>query len=622
MAEIKDIKNQNLKDMARQKLADQIQKKAADNLDNINKSQEINVDNNAILLKIADSLKISAGVEEQIKKYLKNESDKNLKDILKDETNTTNEDNKNEQDYEKIVNPLRKIFQENFAPLKNSFTPGGLLKGFGLLNNSPIFALMGDKLDNLINSAKSSYNEYKEQKEKQAEQYKEQHKLDFLNEELENEKLRLAKEQNKLLEDIKDKEFTIKDEKKGLLATILAPLTAMFSKGLLKPLSKVFGPITKLFGGGLKGAGILGKLGKFGKFGGKLLGKAALPLQLLLSGVDFAKGFGNAEEISGRKGDNKFLTKFTAGTSNVLSGLTFGLLDPKDIFKFQEAAREKFINFISAPFKAIKDIFSGKSLSDVLANMWSTMSLNLFSPDEIKNAGTYIWDKLKSFITNPFQTIKDIYNDMNLVDFIGDKLDQITNGAINGDIVKEKLNAVKDGISNAFNMIFDDIKSFFAESDLIKNLTSLPDKLAEPFNNIKEAIKTKLESIIDLLKFDPIEAVKNKTKGFFDFFNFSSKPKNTNIDELNKSNIISNNNIVNNNEVKTISKIEEKREVIKQKEIIKTEQKNKEQTKIIERILESNKQNNFVNNTQNNVIQNEDLSTSNTDKEWVNSLRY
>jgi len=53
-------------------------------------------------------------------------------------------------DDEKQMSALRKTFEKSFGSIKESFSPGGLLKGFGLLSGSPIFMLLGDKFDDLI----------------------------------------------------------------------------------------------------------------------------------------------------------------------------------------------------------------------------------------------------------------------------------------------------------------------------------------------------------------------------------------------------------------------------------------------------------------------------------------
>jgi len=90
-------------------------------------------------------------------------------------------------------------------------------------------------------------------------------------------------------------------------------------------------------GGGLLGraGGALGKVGVGGllKGGAKILGKVALPLAAITSAFDFIEGFSNAADIAGVDPEKlDFGTKFQAGVASALSGLTFGLVDPKTIF--------------------------------------------------------------------------------------------------------------------------------------------------------------------------------------------------------------------------------------------------------------------------------------------------
>lgn len=106
--------------------------------------------------------------------------------------------------------------------------------------------------------------------------------------------------------------------------------------------SRGAGGILGRAGGALgRGAGGLG--GILGG-GARLLGKIALPLAAIMSIFDFAEGFTNAAEVAGLEpGQIPDLgTKVQAGISSVLSGLTFGLLDAKEIF----ANIDEGINFL------------------------------------------------------------------------------------------------------------------------------------------------------------------------------------------------------------------------------------------------------------------------------------
>ena len=114
-------------------------------------------------------------------------------------------------------------------------------------------------------------------------------------------------------------------------------------------LGKIGGGLGKLGGkaGGLLGkagglatgaGGALAGLGKGAggllKGGAKIIGKAALPLAAAMSIFDAIQGFNNAAEISGiEPGDLTLGDKIQAGAAAALSGLTFGLVDSKDIFQ-------------------------------------------------------------------------------------------------------------------------------------------------------------------------------------------------------------------------------------------------------------------------------------------------
>lgn len=95
-------------------------------------------------------------------------------------------------------------------------------------------------------------------------------------------------------------------------------------------------PGANKLGGAL--GGLLGKLpGGFGKFGGMAggaIGKLALPLLAAKGIFDFGSGFIDPNEIAGLKEGEKagLGTRTQAGVSSLLSGLTFGLVDAKDIF--------------------------------------------------------------------------------------------------------------------------------------------------------------------------------------------------------------------------------------------------------------------------------------------------
>ena len=184
-------------------------------------------------------------------------------------------------------------------------------------------------------------------------------------------------------------------------------------------------------GGSLLGK-IGGKLGGAGKFlgkAGRFLGKAALPLALLSSGYDFYKGFTDPNEIAGAKPGEKlgFGKKFQAGTASLLSGLTFGLVDPKTMFD----GIQKGIDFLFGKdgiltktadfFKSVWDSISVDSIKSFLGKVTDSI-MNFFNADKIKSAidgiiknskdiisGDNILGGIKGLIMSMFDAIKEIF---------------------------------------------------------------------------------------------------------------------------------------------------------------------------------------------------------------------
>ena len=76
------------------------------------------------------------------------------------------------------------------------------------------------------------------------------------------------------------------------------------------------------------------------KGGARLLGKAALPLAALMAGFDAFEGVKQSEQIFDLKEGQKSTTaqNISAGVGSAISGLTFGMLDTKDVSKAVEKA--------------------------------------------------------------------------------------------------------------------------------------------------------------------------------------------------------------------------------------------------------------------------------------------
>jgi len=114
-----------------------------------------------------------------------------------------------------------------------------------------------------------------------------------------------------------------------------------------KPKTKPKAP--KISGLGKTGAGALGKLGKGALNLGRVGGKLFLPLALGLSAYDAFQGWSNASEILDTP-EEEITTaqKLATATGSLVSGLSFGLLDTKDVskniidaFKDDEAEKEE-----------------------------------------------------------------------------------------------------------------------------------------------------------------------------------------------------------------------------------------------------------------------------------------
>jgi hypothetical protein len=106
---------------------------------------------------------------------------------------------------------------------------------------------------------------------------------------------------------------------------------------------------------GIAGAGLGGTL----KAGASALGKIAVPLLIAKGLFDFGKGFLDAAEISGIAEENlTFMNKVQAGVSSVISGLTFGLIESKDVFSGIESIKEGAVQLFDDVIGFFDDMFS------------------------------------------------------------------------------------------------------------------------------------------------------------------------------------------------------------------------------------------------------------------------
>lgn len=214
--------------------------------------------------------------------------------------------------------------------------------------------------------------------------------------------------------------------------------------------------------GGGKGLGMIGKLA------GGLLKKLG-PWVMAISAVfDFVEGFNNAAEIVGKDAkDLDMFDKVMAGLANVISGLTFGLIDAKAIYKYfsenMQGAFESVVGWLietlSLGFISSGDAkeIAGGMYTDIIGGLRT--GINEFTANFGKNVEE-MWElfkdvvgqipkKINEYVQFYFGTIKDILNIRSFDDAI--------------DVVK-----------NLYNTFM----SIFSEDGFLGKIVKLIDKLA------------------------------------------------------------------------------------------------------------------------------------------------
>jgi hypothetical protein len=439
---------------------------------------------------------------------------------------------------EEEIGALRKVFRESMSSVKDFLSPGGMLKSFGLLSGSPIFMLIGDKLDDLI----GKYKEFSAEQKKQTD-------TSFLQEQQRDEDLNFQKQQINLLQEIADKELTVDTTKKSFLDAFKKPLE-LFTKTLPGALGGILGGggiLGRMTGVGRGSAGVKGKLGRvpkgLGKVGGllkgggRLLGKAALPLALITGGIDFAQGWRDALEITGRE---DIMGKIQAGLSSVVSGLTFGLVDPKSVSNSVDFVVEKLKNFFTRPIEIIKDVFKGKdilgAIKNVISERVSKLTFGLVSPETVSNSIDLITGKLKNFFMAPFNLIKDIVKGEDILGSISEYVSDITFGLIGPETVSNMVNFVTTKLKDFFMSPFNLIKDVFKGKDILESISNFvsditfgwidPEEIKKRINGAIDNIKNKAKMFKDIIaeKFEslvgmitsPFEAISGMFKSAMD----------------------------------------------------------------------------------------------------------
>lgn len=577
------------------------------------------------------------------------------KEVIREKVEDRREDERDiieneaeETDTEKEIGALRKAFQQSFGSIKDVFSPGGLIKSFGLFSGSPLFMLLGDKFDDLLSSYSDFRKENNKNNEKLITNQERATQDDFMKEQQRDEELNIFKTQVGLLEEIRDKEFTTTDDKKGLLDFAKGPL-AFLSKMLPKRFVKLFGG---LLGGGLGGLGggkLLKSGGKLLKGGGRLLGKLALPLALVSGGFDFASGFKNASEITGRE---DFSGKVQAGISEVISGFTFGLLDSKLISKGIDALTDRLKDIFNTPLELIRDIANGEDIIKSVSKYISKSTFGIITPKTIEKGIESLKNKLMDMFFAPLELIKDIAGGKNIITALSEAYTKFTFGIIPSEIIEEGLTLLKDRVISIFknslnilkeksieygtklietlkesishisfglltpekidegiSLLTEKIHDIFFGS--LENFNSTFDGIKNEIGRFKAAIKDKVESITNLLK-EPLETVKsfmNNITSSIGLDPIFDKPMDDKEDDgrlfsAQKSNPV----------LDTIEKTEVRRKIVQEERLKKDRERAREREERIN--------NNFVNSIQNNLVVQEDMNVRTGDREWLYSSRY
>ena len=512
---------------------------------------------------IQKSLSMLNDSQQKIGDILKKQETQELKERTQDkEPEEAKEEISDEE--KKEMGALRKTFAKSFASIKDTLSPGGLLKGFGLLSGSPIFMLLGDKFDELI----SQYGDFRKESKEAAAIQKESVKDDFMEEGRRDEELQLAEQQNELLEEIRDKELVVKEKDDGFLSDILGGILPLFSKILPKSLAKFMPKMLGGLGIGAAGGGLLGGGMKLLKGGGKLLGKLALPLALISGAFDFVEGFKGGEEITGREG---LAAKIQGGISNVISGLTFGLLDPKKISKGIDIFMDKLTKFFMAPIELIQNLFSGENILESLSEYFSKLSFGLITKEQIEGVVGTVTDTLKSVFEAPLQSIIDLFD-----------FENVTETIVNfGALIKEKLDTFFDVLKSPFETITGFFSSVGKTLGIIEESTLIAPEVKA------ETVKQKLTVL----------SADNDLKTLQD-----SRTKEYESGLVNAKR----QSIVLDNVERTTS--------LKEKQIMEREEKLRKRAEEVNQV-----NNNLVQSTQNNLVVREDLTTRSSDSNWVPS---
>lgn len=406
-------------------------------------------------------------------------------------------DKKSEKEKKKGDPYIKKMIKDQVSDFKEILSPGKLLKNVGLFSGSPLLAIVGDKLESITETLLKQRKEAKEQFEKE-------NKNQFLQEKIKDDELEQRKRTNDLLEEqleISEKSSKQKDSKgmtKKLIDFIKSPLESIKMA--------LVGGAGSLFSLGKAGAAGLGKFAK------GILGKVALPLSAILGLVDFSKGFQNALEIT--EGDTSFKAKFLAGISKAISGFTFGLINPKTIYKGANLIFEKVKNILLDPFKLLKDFAKGEiSLTDLISQNLENITFGFISKDQIKSLLDFTFDKIKKVVLTPFKIIGDLIKGKSIVDIVKDTLSEFSLDLFTIDDIKKTFSIVTNYVSDVFVAGRDRLINFyknFVLSDFVDSIfgEGVSDIISDKIDTIKNSVNEKYENLKNLI-LTPINFVSN-----------------------------------------------------------------------------------------------------------------
>lgn len=229
----------------------------------------------------------------------------------------------------------------------------------------------------------------------------------------------------------------------------------------------------------------LAKLGaKFGIKAGLNFAKALPVVGQLIAGVmavlDFKDGLKDADKIVGKK--KELLTlgdKINAGLSSVISGLSFGLIYPKTIYKYLKMIEDAISNGLSTVFNMLpsamqdtlkkvweflfnadKGIFGAlpKLLNGVMdqlagGNYWEAFKSLMMAPIKLAlSAFSRLFTNYKDSIMSAFESVKNSVTSTQIYqNYIGPAVDKIVDVVMS--MISSMLNVLPDGLKNKFKSV-------------------------------------------------------------------------------------------------------------------------------------------------------------------------